>query len=264
MSFELLIPAAIGASVLMGLLWLVERRTNDATSVDVGWTTILVGLAVFYATAAPGAVSRRLLVAGLVSTWGVRLIAHLLPRVFEGAGEDARYREIRAQWGDRAHRNFFLFYQAQGVLAVVLSIPFLIAASDPSPELGLIEASAVLVTLVALAFETLADRQLHRFRLEANHRGKTCRAGLWKYSRHPNYFFEWLVWCGFGLLALPSPGGLFAIGSPLILLYLITRVTGIPPSEEQALRRRGDDYREYQRTTSAFVPWFPKENSEWA
>ena len=112
--------------------------------------------------------------------------------------------------------------------------------------------------MVAVAGEALADRQLAAFQADPGSRGGTCRAGLWPYSRHPNYFFEWLTWVAYAAFALPSPWGWTFVCAPLLMLFLRFRVTGIPMAEEQALRSRGDDYREYQRTTSAFFPWFPK------
>ena len=108
--------------------------------------------------------------------------------------------------------------------------------------------------------ETIADRQLVTFKKDPGSRGKTCRAGLWHYSRHPNYFFEWILWCGFGVLGLAGPWGWAGLAAPALMLYTIVFVTGIPPTEAQALVSRGEDYRAYQRTTSPFVPWPPRED----
>jgi steroid 5-alpha reductase family enzyme len=123
------------------------------------------------------------------------------------------------------------------------------------------EITAVGLWLVAIIGETVADRQLAAFRANPDNRGRTCRSGLWAYSRHPNYFFEWLNWCAYALMALPAPYGWAGLASPVIMLFLILKVTGVPPSEEQALASRGDDYRDYQRTTSVFIPWFPKRST---
>jgi steroid 5-alpha reductase family enzyme len=241
-------------------LWLVELRQNDASLVDAGWAASLGGLALFYAVRGPGLVERRLGMAVLVGAWAFRLAAYIVLR-HRGAGEDGRYQEIRAQWKGRAHRFFFLFYQAQGLMAVLLSLPFLLLAFDERPALGALEIGGFALSGLALALETLADRQLARHRRDPARKGKTCREGLWRYSRHPNYFFEWLIWVGYALAALGAPYGWTALASPLLMLYLILRVTGIPPTEERALRSRGEDYRRYQRTTSAFVPWFPRKKA---
>jgi steroid 5-alpha reductase family enzyme len=112
--------------------------------------------------------------------------------------------------------------------------------------------------MIAVGGEALADFQLHRFKADPANRGKTCRAGLWNYSRHPNYFFEWLVWCAYALYACASPGGWAGLACPLLMFYFLFRVTGIPLTEAQAVKTKGEDYLDYQRTTSVFVPWFHK------
>jgi len=137
-----------------------------------------------------------------------------------------------------------------------LALPFLLACGSAAP-LGALDAAGVALWFVGLAGESLADRQLAAFKSRSQNRGRTCREGLWSVSRHPNYFFQWLLWCAYALFALGAPFGWLGLASPAVMLALILFVTGIPPTEEQALRSRGEDYRDYQRTTSAFVPWFP-------
>jgi steroid 5-alpha reductase family enzyme len=239
------------------VLWLVELRQNDASLVDAGWAASLGGLALWYAWWGPGLFERRLLMGSLVAAWAFRLAAYIVVR-HRGTGEDGRYQEIRAHWKERAHRFFFFFYQAQGLVAVLLSLPFLIMAFDDRPAIHSLEIGGFALAAVALALESIADRQLARHRRDPAMKGQTCRTGLWRYSRHPNYFFEWLIWVGYAVAALGAPYGWAALTSPLLMLYLILFVTGIPPTEERALRSRGDDYRRYQETTSAFVPWFPR------
>ena len=112
--------------------------------------------------------------------------------------------------------------------------------------------------LLAMLGESAADVQLNRFRSDPANKGKTCRVGLWKYSRHPNYFCEWLVWLAYFIYALGSPGGWIAVYAPALMYLFLTKVTGIKATEEHAVRSRGEDYREYQRTTNAFFPWWPK------
>jgi len=145
------------------------------------------------------------------------------------------------------------------VLTAVFAVPFLVVALTPErlPLPALV--AAVLIWLLAVGGETLADRQLAAWRADPAHRGRTCRAGLWRYSRHPNYFFEWLHWWSYPLLAWGSPEWWLTLLGPALMLYTLLKVTGIPYTEQQALASRGDDYRAYQRTTSAFVPWFPKQ-----
>lgn len=247
-------------ALLFFVLWLFERSQNDASLVDAGWAGSLGLLAVFYALRGEGLFERRLLMGAVVGVWAFRLAGYIVLR-HRGAGEDGRYQEIRARWKERAHRFFFFFYQAQGLLAAVLSLPFLLIAFDERGAIRPLEIGGFVLAAIALALETAADRQLARHRRDPAKRGKTCRDGLWRYTRHPNYFFEWLIWVGFALAALGAPYGFSALASPLLMLYLILRVTGIPPTEERALRSRGDDYRRYQETTSAFVPWFPRKEA---
>jgi steroid 5-alpha reductase family enzyme len=242
------------------LLYGVELRRNDATLVDAGWAASLGGLALYFSFRGPGLFERRILMAVLVCAWAARLTLHIVRR-HRGDGEDSRYRRLRERYGDRAHRFFFVFYQAQGLLAAALSIPFLLIASDASAGFHAVEVLGAVLVLVGITGEAIADRQLARHRADPANRGRTCRSGLWRYSRHPNYFFEWLVWCGFGIGALSAPMGVAALLSPLLMLFSIVKVTGIPPTEESAVRSRGEDYRRYQRTTSAFVPWFPRKES---
>jgi steroid 5-alpha reductase family enzyme len=256
-------PLGLGAVLLAALflvLWLVQRRTGDAGIVDAGWAGSLVLLGVLYAALGHGDPARRLLVAAMALLWAGRLTLHIVrDRLLGHVGEDGRYRRIRAERGDSVQGFFFVFFQAQGAFALLLSLPFLGAAMDARPAPAASDLAALGLFVVGVLGESIADAQLARFRRDPANRGKTCRVGLWRYSRHPNYFFEWLVWCAWAVLALPGPLGALALLSPLVMLWLIVFVTGIPPTEAQALASRGDDYRNYQRTTSPFLPWFPKE-----
>ncbi len=120
------------------------------------------------------------------------------------------------------------------------------------------EVVGLLIFIASVTGEAIADAQLRRFKSSSLNRGKVCQVGLWRYSRHPNYFFEWMIWCGIALMAVQAPMGLFALGCPILMLLLLLFVTGVAPSEAQSLKSRGEAYRTYQRTTSKFVPWFPK------
>jgi steroid 5-alpha reductase family enzyme len=248
---------AVTASVLMLVLWLLQVRIRDATHVDVGWAYGIGLLAILYAVLGGGTTPHRVLIAVLVSLWSLRLGTYVLVRgVIRGEGEDRRYAEMRARYGRHANRNFFVFFQAQAAFVAVFSIPALLASFNGSPAIEPLEWVGAAVWAVGVAGEWIADRQLSRWKAE--HPGVTARGGLWRYSRHPNYFFEWVTWVGLALVAAAAPWGWVAFLTPAFLLVLILFVTGIPPSERQALRSRGDDYRRYQRETSAFVPWPPK------
>ncbi len=248
-----------GAVMLMMLgLWLVQRRTGNAGIVDAGWAGGLGALAVTFALAGAGDPWRRLLVGVLGGLWGFRLALHLLRDRVLGHPEEGRYRKLRAEWGAHAQRNLLLFFAAQGLLVILLAVPFLLASGDATRAPSVTDVVALVVWLAGWIIETAADRQLSTFKADPAHRGLTCRRGLWRYSRHPNYFGEWLMWCAYAILALGAANGWVAVGAPMIMLFFILKLTGIPPTEEQALRSRGDDYRRYQKTTSAFVPWFPR------
>lgn len=247
----------VGAAVACALqlaLWLLQVRTHDASHVDVGWAYGIGLLAVLYAVLGGGAVEHRVLQAVLVAVWSLRLGTYLLLRL--GGKEDRRYAEMRERYGAHANRNFFVFFQAQAAFVVAFSIPSLLAAFNGSSGIAPLEWAGAGVWAAGVAGEAIADRQLTRWKRARP--GVTARGGLWRYSRHPNYFFEWVVWIGMALVAAAAPWGWLAFLTPAFLLVLILFVTGIPPSERQALRSRGDDYRAYQRETSAFVPWFPK------
>jgi steroid 5-alpha reductase family enzyme len=249
----------VAVVVLMALLWLIEWARSDATHVDVAWTFAIGGLALFYALTTPGNADRSWLIAAMALIWSARLGGYLLlTRVLGRREEDGRYQNLRASWGSRAHAYFFVFFQAQALLAWIFSLPILAAMRNPSPSPRAWEFLALAIWAISIAGETTADRQLARFRARPDTRGKTCRDGLWRYSRHPNYFFEWLGWWAYVAASAGSSWIVVALVGPLLLGVLLFRVTGIPATEAQALRTRGDDYRHYQASTSAFIPWFPK------
>ncbi len=261
MSFLPLLWGWLAMSLVMTFLWMWQRRSGDAGIVDAGWAAGLGGLAVYYAAAGSGDPERRLLLAVLAGVWSFRLAIYLLfNRVLKGE-EDGRYQQLRSQWGDKAQTFFLVFFLAQAGLDVIFSLPYLVVASRPDP-LDIFDALGVGVWLLAFLGVTVADRQLATFRADPANRGKTCKAGLWRYSRHPNYFFEWLHWWSWVLLAIGTPWVWLTLLGPALMLFFVLKVTGIPPTEERALKSRGEEYREYQRTTSAFVPWFPRREGQ--
>jgi steroid 5-alpha reductase family enzyme len=241
----------------MAALWAWQQRTRNAGIVDVGWTALVGALAALDATAAHnGFPPRRLLIGVLTGLWATRLTLFLLFDRVLGRPEDGRYAELRRARGAAAGAWFFWFFQAQALAALFFSLPALLASVNPVPELSALERVACGLWAIAFAGESAADSQLRAFKRDPRHKGKTCQAGLWRYSRHPNYFFEWLIWIAYALFASAATWGWVAWLCPATLLYLLFKVTGIPATEAQALRSRGEEYRRYQATTSAFVPWF--------
>ena len=254
----LLAGAFLAVSCLaMALVWARQRATQNAGIVDVAWTLLVGSLSLLACLLAPGWTLRRVLLGAALGLWALRLGGHLWQRVTRER-EDGRYAALRAQWGDRAQREFFWFFQLQAVAAVFFALPALIAGRHTAPAWHGLEYAAMLLWLLGWWGERTADRQLDAFRRDPGNRGRTCRAGLWRLSRHPNYFCEWLMWLAVALFAWPAPWGAVALLCPAAMLYLLLRVTGIPATEAHALRSRGEDYRAYQRTTSAFVPWPPR------
>lgn len=247
---------------LFALLYLVARRLDNYGIVDVAWAYAFAPTAAFYAWAGPGWAPRRVLIATLVALWSLRLGTHLLRRVASHHPiEDGRYVQLRRDWAGNFAPKMAGFFQLQAASIVLLSMPFLLPVLNDARAFHWLEIAGVALWVVALAGESLADAQLAAFKRDPAHRGRVCDVGLWRYSRHPNYFFEWLVWLAYAVIALASEWGWLGLLAPLSILYLLLRVTGIPLTEEQSLRSKGEAYRRYQQTTSAFVPWFPRSSS---
>ena len=246
-------------------LWLLAVRRVNAGWVDFGWSASLVLLVGWYALMLDdGTGWRRLLYFALAALWGARLATYILRRLLREAGEDPRYRYLREHWAPRANRNFLFFFQAQGLANLLLTAPILLLMHLPRPQFTLFDGLGILVIAGAVVGETMADRQLAAWKANPENRGKTRRRGLWAVSRHPNYFFEWLHWVGYPVLGLALLGTPLAawwpltLVGPLVMLLLLVQFTGIPYTEKQSLKSRGEDYRAYQREVSAFFPWFPK------
>ena len=245
---------------LMSLLWLVQRSTRNAGIVDVAWAGSIGALGLFFLATGGGDGNRRLLAGLLIAVWSLRLTVYLFRRVV-GHPEEGRYATLRAKWGENADSRLFRFFLMQAAAALAFALPLLVISWNCAPLSPIAAAISLAVWTVGMGGVYLADVQLERFKSNPNNTGRTCRKGLWHYSRHPNYFFEWIHWWTYLPLALPAPFWWLALVIPLLLLYFVLFVTGIPPTEAQAVVSRGEDYRRYQQTTSAFVPWIPRKDS---
>ena len=253
--------AAIALALLFAFSFRLARRWDNYGIVDVVWAASFGALALFYATAADGWGPRRALIAGMVMLWSGRLGIHLYRRVrSHHPVEDARYEALRLRWANDFGRQMFIFFQQQAVSVLILGMPFLLIAANPAPGFHPLEIAGLTLWALALVGEILADAQLAAFKRSPGQQGRVCEIGLWRYSRHPNYFFELCVWLGYFVFACASPWGWTSVICLAGMFYLLRWVTGVPMAEAQSLRSRGEAYRDYQRRVPVFVPWFPKNN----
>lgn len=260
----------------MTTTFIAARRLNNFGIVDVVWSfgfTPLVWIAFAIASLRTYDAklnahpewnwSAALTLACLVTAWSVRLGSHLFVRVrSHHPVEDVRYARLRQEWGPATNRRMFGFFLLQGMLQLVLATPWIAVVLDTTPtptfRLSGFNLAGLALWVVGLVGESIADRQLARFRNNSANRGRICQIGLWNHSRHPNYFFEWIVWVAYAVFALSSPWGWVGLLSPLLMGHFLINVTGVPMTEALSLQSKGEAYREYQRTTSPFVPWFKK------
>ncbi len=246
--------------VLQTILWALQNYTKDASTADVGWAIGMSVLVGWYAVHLEGNLARKMLIFIPLIIWTIRLSSHLLRRIKHEKKEDSRYAQFRQLWGKDASRNFFFIYQLQPIFNLLLSVPFFIAFLNENQSIKPIEIIAVIIWSIGILGESVADEQLRRFKLNPLNKGKICEDGLWNYSRHPNFFFEWVMWVAYFIFALSSPHGLWAIIAPALMLFLLMKVTGIPLMEQRALANKPEAFKKYMQTTSFFIP-LPKRRS---
>ena len=253
-----LATGGVAISLIFAVAWVLARIWKNYSLVDAVWA-FGIGLTGIFWLMAGGVAAKQVTAAALVGIWSFRLGFHLTRRIRKAhPEEDSRYAELREKWGVGA---FFVFFQMQAVSVILLALPFLLIAFDPDTDWSLWETSGTIIILTGIAGEALADRQMNRFKQTNSDPKAVCNEGLWRYSRHPNYFFEAVIWVGFLTYACGSEWGWATVHAPAIIVFLLLKVTGIPPTEAGAVRRKGDAYRRYQRTTSAFIPWPPKREN---
>ena len=237
----------------------VAYRKQDAGIGDAAWSGGLALSALWLALMADGNPAQRWALVLLTVPWGGRLAWFILRHRVMGHTEDARYATLRERWGAQANRYFFGIFLMQGLLILLFSLPLWAVASQPGNGLGLVGIAGLLLGWGAIAGEITADTQLRRWRAQPENQGQLLRSGLWRYSRHPNYFFEWLHWWAYVLLAWGDWRLFLALLGPACMYVFLVHITGIPPAETRALARRGAAFEAYQRSTNKFFPWPPRE-----
>jgi len=258
MSNETVLAAAV-IFAFVNVVHVVALCRKDNGIMDAAWGIGFILTAMATLAFSDGLNARRLLICALVLAWGARLSAHILIRNAGREGEDFRYRNWRNTWGKWFHlRSYLQIYMLQGTVMFFVSAPILLVNSQNGGPLGILDAAGVLVWLTGFLFEAAGDFQLLRFTRNPSNKGRIMRYGVWRFTRHPNYFGEATLWWGCFLIALNVPGGWKAVISPLLIDFLLLRVSGIPMLEEKY--RNNPEYAEYRKTTNAFFPWFQRKH----
>jgi steroid 5-alpha reductase family enzyme len=251
-------------ALAMGGAWGWATRTGKSGLIDATWS-LAVGVACLAAALWPlfptGFAPRKWLVAAMAAAWSTRLGIYILGRSL-GAEDDPRYADLKRGWGADAPRQLFLFLQAQAIAGWPLAGAALLAAHAPRPALGLSDALGVGLFAIGLVGETAADRQMARYRADPENRGGICDVGLWAWSRHPNYFFEWTCWLGYAIIAADFSGryleGWLAFAAPATMYWLLVHVSGVPPLEAHLARSRPRAFAAYAASVGKFWPLPPR------
>ncbi len=257
--FHFLLLGAVTIASFFFLIWLIHLPLKNAAVVDVGWGLGFILLCFLYITLGGNGFNlRNTIMLSLVGLWGSRIVVFLIGRILHENKEDARYRKFRDEWGKDAWWRFLPLFESQALLQLLISFGFIFVAINPTPGISIFEIVGAIVFLGSLLGESIADHQLQTFKRNPANKGKICEAGLWRYSRHPNYFFEWMIWVGLFIYFLGSPCGWAGALAPGVMYWLMMYVSGVPLAEEQSLKNRGEAYRQYQQVTSVFFPMPPK------
>lgn len=244
--------SALAVALFFFIMWLMHLPMRNVAIVDVGWGLGFIVIAIIDIILGVGFNTRNLFLLMMVTLWGLRISVFVLKRILHERHEDKRYAKIREGFGPLAWLKFLIIFEFQAMLQVAMSVQLLIIARNPNTHVGACEMVGIVLFSLALIGETIADEQLRQFKANAENKAQVCNIGLWRYSRHPNYFFEWLIWVGLFIYGLSSPWGWLGIVAPAIMYWLLMYVSGVPMAEEQALKSRGEAYRRYQQETSIF------------
>ena len=259
MSLFQIVGLSLGAVLAyMTAIWVVSLVLHNASIVDVFWGLGFLLLAAVYFVTTDGFIGRKVLIAALVAVWGLRLSLHILWRNW-GKGEDYRYRAWRENAGARFWWvSLFQVFLLQGTLLWVISAPLLAAQFYDSPDdLTVVDLAGAFLWAIGFFFEAVGDWQLARFKVDPANRGKVMQNGLWRYTRHPNYFGDAAAWWGYFVIAAGTVDGLWTLFSPVLMTVLLLRVSGVALLERAQVQTK-PQYRAYIESTSAFLPWFPR------
>lgn len=257
MSGEVMAASAVVIGAIMFLTWMLSVALKNASIVDIVWGLGFVAVAWTSYAVGNGDDTRRLVLALLATIWGLRLATHLAVRNI-GHGEDYRYRAMRKHWGSRFPIiSLFTVFLLQGILMWTVSLALQLGQVESSPGFGPIGTMGIFVWVVGLAFEATGDQQLRKFKADPANQGKVLNTGLWRLSRHPNYFGDAVVWWGIAIVAAEAGVGVFGLIGAAVMTFLLVRVSGVALLEK-SLKKRKPEYENYIRRTSAFFPRPPK------
>jgi steroid 5-alpha reductase family enzyme len=249
--------SAICVFIYMSFIFILAWIKKDNSIVDIAWGIgfIVVAILTFFLKAE--FVARHILVTALIFIWGTRLATHIAIRK-KGKGEDFRYAQWRKDWRKWfVIRSFFQIYMLQGFLLLIIAYPVMLINYSKEAGIAFLDIAGLIIWLIGFFFEAVGDYQLSKFKRKAENKGKIMTQGLWRYTRHPNYFGETAMWWGIFLIALSVKSGWTAIVSPLLISFLLLQVSGITMLEKKYVGNK--EFEQYARRTSAFFPWFPKK-----
>ncbi|GBF51970.1 hypothetical protein LPTSP4_35080 [Leptospira ryugenii] len=259
-----ILSAVLFTFCFMSLMWFWGKTRNNYGVIDVGWALVIAGILSIITVLGDSSPLAKLIFLSPIWIWAIRLSGYLYwTRIRTNHPEDKRYADFRKDYGDKVHQKFFTnVFLLQGGLALLLIGP---AIAMESWYLVSIQDFTIGVYLgwaffwIGVIGEALADQQLHSFISVPANKGKVCNVGLWRYTRHPNYFFEWFLWLGIALIPFRGPAQWMTFVSPLVMFILLRFISGVPFAERYSLKSKGDLFVAYQKTTNAFFPWFPKK-----
>lgn len=255
---DYILYSAAAVFVYMTVIFVIALFKKDNSIVDIAWGLgfVLIALLTFFLE--KGFTFRHNLVTTLLFIWGMRLAVHIFIRN-RGRGEDFRYAQWRKEWGKWFFlRSFFQIFMLQGLLLLIIVYSVMLVNSSKETGTSILDLFGLILWLVGFFFEAVGDYQLSRFKKDPGNKGKIMSSGLWKYTRHPNYFGEAAMWWGVFLIALSVRAGWTAVISPLLITFLLLRVSGVTMLEKKYAGNK--EFQEYAKRTNAFFPWFPKKD----